>query len=874
MSFASIEARVERALERVVAISLRHALPLLVGTLLLTAASALYVARNIGVNTDTADMLSPKLAWRQTYSAYQQAFPQYIDAIAVVVDGTIPGRVDDAASLLRAHLEARPDLYADVFDLQSEPHFHANQLLYLDGDELARLSDRLATAQPMLGQLAADPTLHGLAELLREAVARSDEDEGLPLAATLARVDATLLAVLEDRPATLSWQELMSDTPASADELRRVIVARPLLDFSEMLPGAAQMADLRAAVAALTAELASVVQVRRTGGAALGYDELQSVAQGSIRASILAFVLITICLVLGLGSWTLVIATQLNLLVGLILTTAFATWAVGDLNLISVAFAALYLGLASAFSIHYALRARELLAMGDKQRALVGAAGHVGSSILLCALATALGFYSFVPTSYQGVAELGVIAGTGMLIGFVLSMTLLPALLWYLPFPPRAPAAQGTLLTRMAHWPVRHAQPVVLFTAIVAIVSAALVPFAGFNQNPIHLQDPTTESVRTFRDLLEQSNRSPYSIAIVANDSAEAAALKARLEALPSVDSVQDIDTFVAADQEPKLALLDDLALTFGNSLDPPRKPTATTPSAQREALRNLRAALQHSSGLPEAVALGATLDRLLARLEVPDTGTLLSRTERALLGDLPGRIARLRDALQPQSFAREDLPEPLRERWVTPDGRMRLEVFPREDLDDNTALERFVSEVRSVAGSRATDTPVVIVEAGRAVVRSFQQAFTLAILTIALLLWFILRDLREVALSLGPLLLASLTACALMIVCGQSFNFANIIALPLLLGIGVDNSLHILHRYRTDLPRDGLVLTTSTARAILFDGLTAIAGFGNLALSRHLGTSSLGVMLAAGLAIMIVYSLVVLPSLLQVLPLRRDPRK
>lgn len=875
MTTPSLESRLEHALGCVVAWSLRHSVAILVATVGLTIGCGFHVVNNLGINTDTADMLSPKLEWRRTYLDYQTAFPQFVDTIAVVVDGTTPGRAEDAAAALAARLSARPDLFEDVVNGQDDPHFQRNQLLYLDLAELATLADRLSGAQPFLASLAADPSLRGLFDLLNSAVTELRASEGLPIEPTLARIDTTIRSVLQDRPEGLSWQELMTGTTATKEDRRRVIMVKPIIDFSEMLPGAAAMRGITDEINALPPELQRDVVIRRTGGAALGYEELKSVSQGSAQAAVIAFVLITVCLVIGLGSLSLVIATQLILLVGLILTAAFATVAIGELNLISVAFAALYLGLASAFSIHYALRVRELLAHGDKQRALVDAAGHVGSSMVLCALATALGFYSFIPTAYRGVAELGLIAGTGMIISFVLSITVLPAMMHHLPFRSRIVVNRGVILSRVANWPIHHARTVAVATAIVALASCLLIPQARFNQNPIHLQDPTTESVQTFRDLLEESSRSPYSITIVADDAAAAVALRAALERLPTVDSVQSIDSFVPDDQANKLMILEDLALTFGTSL---RAPADWSPPDLAEQLKALGALIEAlaepARTMPAAAAaLREDLLRLKDRVDADQAGaaSLLATTEHALLGELPARIERLGMSLAAQAFARDELPESIRQRWVAADGRPRLEVFPKEDLDDNDALKRFVTEVQSVAGAAATDTPVVIVEAGKAVVLAFQQALTLAILTIALLLWYLLRDLREVLLSIGPLLLAGLTTCALLILLGQSFNFANIIALPLLLGIGVDNALHIMHRYRTDLPRDGLVLTTSTARAVLFDGLTAIAGFGNLALSRHLGTASMGVMLAVGLAIMVLYSLLILPSFLTLLPLKRN---
>jgi hopanoid biosynthesis associated RND transporter like protein HpnN len=872
MIAASFEALLERSLARVVAWAMRHSAAVLITTVLLTVGSGFYIARNLGINTDTADMLSPRLAWRRTYIDYQAAFPDYVDTIAIVIDGATPGRAEDAASALTASLAARTDLFSDIFDPESDPHFRNNQLLYADRDDLATLADRLSAAQPFLGTLAADPSLRGLFDLLGTALTQTQSDHGLPLEPTLTRIDAALGAMLEGRPGALSWQAVMTGADDTSADRRRVIVVKPIIDFSEMLPGAAAMHGIRDAIRTLPRELRRDVQIRRTGSAALGYEELKTVSEGSALASIFAFILITICLLVGIGSIWLVFGTQLVLLVGLTLTTAFATFVIGELNMISVAFAVLFLGLAAAFPIHYALRVRELLGSCDKQRAMVDAASHLGSSMALCALATALGFYSFIPTAYRGVAELGVIAGTGMIIGFIVNVIVFPALMRYLPFAPRLIDEHRPVLSRVARWPVRHAHAVTAVTVIIALGSALLLPRARFNLNPIDLQDPETESVRAFRDLLRESSRSPYSIAVVAANPDTAGDLRVQLERLPTVAAVQTIDSFVPIDQADKVAIVSDLALTFGNSLDDSHARTAPDFAQTMLALNSLLGTLDGvAATVPAAAALRTNLLHLRARIARDDTGAaaLLAEAEDVLLGDLPARIDRLRDAFEPHEFGRDDLPTNLRRRWVAADGRVRLEVFPQEDLADDQAVQRFVADVRTIAGDAATDTPVVIVEAAAAVVKAFQQALALAVVSIAILIWLVLRNVREVLLSIGPLLLAGLTTCAGMVLIDQPFNFANIIALPLLLGMGVDNSLHIMHRYRTDLPSDGLLLTTSTARAILFDVLTAIAGFGNLILSRHLGTRSMALVLCAGLAVMITYSLFVLPSLLTLFPLR-----
>ncbi|MCP5145104.1 MAG: MMPL family transporter [Gammaproteobacteria bacterium] len=869
----------ELLLERIIAATLSMALRfnylVLLAAVLLTGFSVHYIVGHLGINTDFEDMLSEQLPWRQTQEELRRAFPMNTNTIAIVVDGQTPDQAQDVAAELAALLRPREDLFDDVFHLLEDPHFRHNQLLYLSSAELETLADQLATAQPFLARLNADPSLRGLFGLIGEAATTPGVD-ATPLTDTLTRISDTLDSVLSGEPRALSWQALMSDRPITAEDRRQIIVVNPRLDYSELLPGKVAVEAIRQIIDEHGFDARRGVNIRLTGSAAMGYEELVVVSAGSERAAILSLVMVAACLVFGLRSGSAIFATLTVLIMGLVLSAGFAAFAVGNLNMISLAFAVLYVGLAVAFAIHYVLRVRDLLVDHEKRVALINAAKHVGGSITLCAVTTALGFYSFLPTAYDGVAELGLIAGTSMLIGLVLSLVVLPALLSLLPLAPAAPGRRHPWIEAMAAFPQHHARAITMGALVLAVISLLLLPETDFDDNPLHLQDPTMESVITFRDLLEQSSRSPYTISLLTEDAGQAAAFKQALAAKPTVDGAMSIDDFVPADQPDKIAIIDDLAFTLGPDLEAGTTAEQADADAELAATGELAAALESANvsdpALSAAMArLSVQLRQVLEQSNNSDRATLMTSLHDAVLVNLPGRLERLRDSLAPSEFGINDLPDSLVRRWVAPDGRPRVEVLPREDLDDNSALARFVSDVRDVTGPAATDTPVVILEAGHAVVTAFQQAILTATLAIALVLWLVLRSVREVALALAPLLIAGLLTATATIVLNMPFNFANVIALPLLLGIGVDNGLHILHRYRTDLVHSSELLTTSTGRGVLLGSLTTACGFGNLATSPHLGIASLGMMLTVGLAIAVACSLIILPALLTLFPIRAE---
>jgi len=217
-----------------------------------------------------------------------------------------------------------------------------------------------------------------------------------------------------------------------------------------------------------------------------------------------------------------------------------------------------------------------------------------------------------------------------------------------------------------------------------------------------------------------------------------------------------------------------------------------------------------------------------------------------------------LRLALEADRVELEDLPEDVRAQWLTADGQARVLVRPAWQIEDNGELRAFAQAILAEV-PHATGTPIVVVEGGRAVVQAFEQASALALVLITILLAVVLRNLRDVILVLAPVALAAVLSAASAVLLGLSLNFANVIVLPLLLGLGVSGAIHVVMRER----QQGDMVGSSTPRAVVFSGLTTIASFGSLALSDHLGLASMGQLLSIAIVWSLVCSLVVLPSML-----------
>lgn len=856
----------------------RLAWPIIVGALLLTIAAGRYTANNLGMNTDSGALLSQDVTYRKTLNEFKKAFPELQDNLAIVIEAESPDRAEDAAKALAAELRNDDAHFKGVFSPTVDPFFRREGLLFLEPKELQDLSDRLAQAQPLLGTLVVDRSLRGLFDVLGEAAKGVGEGEVDPnlLVRPLTMMGDTIAARLEGKPARLSWRDLMTGLPDRPADRRQIVVAKPRLDYTTLEPASKAIQAVRDAAAGLDLDPSHGVSVRITGGPAMDEDALRSVKEGVELASTISLVLVTGLVFLGLRSPKLVFATITTLLLSLVWTAAFATLAIGYLNLISVGFAVLFIGLAVDFSIQFGFRYKESVDQGAPlPQALRSAAAGTGVAVSLAALCAAIGFLAFVPTSYVGLSQLGIIAGVGMFIGLFATLTLLPALLAVMPLRRSRRSAEDPDGRPTRSILERHARAVCLGALALGIVSLVAFPYVRFDIDPINLQDPTTESVQAYLAMTKDSSTSPYSINIITADLAAANALAKRLDKLPEVDSTVTLSSFIPQGQDAKLRVIDQMAtfltpvINSGESKPPP------SDAERRHSALALQKALTELAASPKAGPVAAPARRIARLLGEFDKGPGKSSDgygslENALTANLPGRLDGLIELMQAGPVTYGTLPPDLRARYVTLDGRARVEVFPAERLTNEDALRRFVDVVRAVAPN-ATDTPVLLLEGGKLVIGAFEEAGAIAFVAIVLVLLLVLRSFWDSLLVLLPLALAAVLTVALVVVTGLSFNFANIIALPLLFSLGVAFGIYLILRHR-ETHRVADLLRTSTPRAVLFSALITMVSFSTLMVSSHRGTASMGYLLGICLTLALLCTLVVLPALLSWREQRRHP--
>ncbi len=823
----------------------------------LTGLAGYYAGTHFRMNTDVNTLLAADLPWRQQEKALEAAFPQRNDLLVVVVDGKTASAAENAASKLFAAMQTRPDLFHTLQRPDALPFFRQNGLLYLEQQELADLIDQLMQAQPLLGTLAADQSLRGLFRTFGMMLTGVEhkaisEDQYVP---TFREVTTIITALQAGEVATMDWGKLMT-TGSDSRALRRFILAQPVLDYAALSPGAAATEAVRAMANSTGLNADKDVTIRLTGSVALNDEEFASVADGMGIAALGSLLIVATLLILALRSLRLVVPILLTLSAGLVLTTAAGLAMLGSLNLISVAFAVMFIGIAVDFGIQFGVRFRDQhfhhMEQADALRATTQV---IAAPLSLAAASTAAGFFAFTPTAYAGVAELGLIAGSGMIIALLCNLTLLPALLT-LCRPPAEKEVVGFRWTRpLDDFLHRQRKLVMGFALLLALGSGALATQLRFDFDPLNLKDPKVESVATLFDLAKNLDSTPYTAQILASNMDEAEALAAKLRALPEVARVMTLTSFVPEAQEGKLDLLHDTQMILLATLAPSEFiPAAKAADLQTAATELLVRLEKNRAANPVIGALAEALRPVSTQPEA------LFKLQDALVGGLPQQLIQIRDLLGAQPVTLASLPDELRRDWVTADGRARVEIYPAINPRDPAQLLTFNATVQAAA-PQATGTTIAIAESGHTVVRAFQQAALGALAVIALLLLLCLRRLFDVVALLAPLLLAGLLTLATCVLLHVPVNFANIIGLPLLLGLGVSFAIYFVSYWR-----DGGMnpLQSSMARAVTFSAATTLVAFGSLAMSAHPGTASMGKILTIALLYALGCTCFLLPALLR----------
>jgi uncharacterized protein len=830
--------------------------------LILAIAAGFYTVRHFSINTDINTLISANLDWRKRDNQFGEAFDRDRTILAVV-EAPTPELTGAAGKALAERLSGDSTHFESVQPLGSGEFFEKNGLMFLPVAEVGQLTGQFESAAPLIEIMAGDPSIRGLTGALETGLAGVNRGQ-VKLDSTerpFNLIAQTVENVLASGSATFSWRELVNNKPLTDADRRAFIEFKPVLDYNSLEPGKAATDAIRQAATDLKLAGEYGARVRLTGPVPIANEEYATVQDGAVFNGLGTVLVVLFILWMALHSPKIIFAVFAILFIGLSITTAAGLMMVGSLNLLSVAFAVLFVGLGVDFGIQYSVRYRsERFKSNDLEAALIQASQRSAVPLSLAAMATAAGFLSFLPTDYKGISELGEIAGVGMLVAFASSITVLPALLKLLNPPGEDEPVGYAFLAPVDDFLERHRVPIIVGTLLIVVAGLPLLYFLRFDFNPVNLRNPKVESIATFLDLRKDPNTGANAINVLTNSDAEAKKIEARLEKVPEVLRVMSLDSFVPGDQPAKLKLIGQGAKVLNPALNPDTIDDPPSDAENVDALKGSADSLRKVAG--DGKGPGAVASRRLADALSKLASSDQARREKAqaiFVNSLKVVLAQLKSSLQAQPVSLKTLPADLVAAWKTKDGLQRVEALPRGDPNDNDTLRKFAAAVLA-AEPNAIGGPVSILKSGDTIVKAFIHAGITALVVIGFLLWLALRRISDVLLTLVPLLVAGAVTLEICVLIGMPLNFANIVALPLMLGIGVAFKIYYVTAWRSGRTN---LLQSSLTRAIFFSAMTTATAFGSLWLSSHPGTASMGKLLALSLLTTLAAVLLFQPALM-----------
>ena len=817
----------------------------------------------LGVNTDTSEMIDPDAPYRVAQAKFEQAFPNINDQILVIIRSDSPDGLNIFSSELAAALKTS-ELVRSVSHPPSDIFFQKNGLLYLEEDELESQLAQLTEAAPLIERLTLSPTTDTLFEILTQlAEQENDTDNADRLLLALAK---TLKANLAGQQEPLSWQESFSQD--QSELYQTVITLDPILDWSRLRP-AAPVQDL---IDTLSKQISQTTQIKAdvavTGNPALRSDELKSVSQGIGLAFLISFILVGFILIYALRSFALAACVLMTLIISILITAGFAALIYGQLNLVSVAFTVLMVGLGVDFAIHLLMHLQ-----GQRREGLsipatfYRSSRKMGTALVLTAPSTALAFLSFVPTKFIGISQLGVVAAIGVMIAFLVVTSFLPAIFSYLPAADAPVTDEKSYSHRDKNIQISPPKRpyVALLVICLGIAALAIIPKARFDADPMALRAKSAPSVTAFNLLFDKSETTPYRLSILADSPEAAQKIGEEVTQFETVERARSLLSFIPKNQYDKLDLIDYAAIGLEFALSG----EGVAPEHGADPAADLEHALQNYD-VPSARVLEPILRQWRDRaVSEPDLQAL---TERDLFFYWPHQRERLRRQITASEVTLADLPESLIQRYRAKNGQSRLDIIPANDVRNIQDLRAFVTDVTEFVPG-ATGSARTVQDAGDIIRKSMLQAVITALISVSALLYFVVRNGRLVIIMLIPLILAAILTTATGVIMNLPYNFANVIVLPLLIGIGVDSSLHLALQYKAGSRQNKAMsmIDKITPRAVVFSAVTTIASFGSLSFSAHRGTASMGLLLMIAIIWVLICTLSVTPALIKWTSQKRD---
>lgn len=851
--------------------------------LALALASGWYTYRYLGYRTSRLDLLDPNSDYNRLWIEYIDEFGEDDDAV-VVVEGPDRERVVPVLDEISRALSREDRLFHAVLHGVDLSKIRSKGLHYLSVDELLAIDRFLAEVEPVIAggwQRLNVGNMVSVMTLRLEARLQAAQEPDPQTLNRVERLGESLLDVLSGHARYRSPWPAMPQSVATLSELNAEYLLTKegrlgfvLLRLARDPDGFARCSRATDALRELLRQVNARhpnVTIGLTGLPVMENDEMRSSQSSMYSASVLSLIAVALLFVAGFGGVRHALLANLVLAVGIAWSFGYVTLVIGHLNILSMSFTVTLIGIGIDYGVYYVARYLQVRRdLHDCRAALLATTAAVGPAILTGAMTTSIAFFAAGLTSFVGVAELGKIAGGGILLCAAAELLVLPAVLYLVDRSRLGMQVPDPLPVHTWVRPLQRVPRLILAaTLAVTLLFSSGMAKLWYDHNLLNLQAEGLESVELERKLLTESQQSCWYALSLADSREELLERKAKLMKLPSVEKTEEIVSLLPADADVKGPLI---ARIWERLARLPERPPLI-PVDSPEALGQALAATQELlAAIPSAGRASRVYEQIrdaLRRKPLADCYRLLSQFQQHMAGDLLSRLYALRSMADPQPPQLSDLPESLVNRFVGHNGKYLLKIYGRGNIWDMSALRQFVSEVRSV-DPRATGNPLQAYEASLEMKRSYEHSALIALLVISVVLLADLRNLRHALLAGLPLGLSMVQTFGLLGWLNIPLNPANMIALPLILGIGIDYGVHLVHEYREQ--QGPYRISQGTAVAVLVDALTTIVGFGALMIASHRGLQSLGRVLTLGVTCCLLTSLVSLPALLAWISRKREP--
>lgn len=890
---------------------------ILVFSLLLALLSAGYTIFNMKFLTNRNDLISPNSKYYKDFQSYRKEFKDF-DGLVIAIEGEDSQKVKKFVDDLAQFFYSNPENFEDVFHKIDTRFFKNKKLLYLSIDDLHSVEKKIKANEAFLGSIIEKPGLEQffirvnkeiskamVGSLISDFLGGDDKSEKTesenPLDLSLVvSILEQMLGYLKGEKKFLSpWKNIFIKKKGGIDDDGYLTTSEKNFYFIFLNPSERQ-SDFAKAVGPISMARNYIKRLQHkypgvtagvTGPTALSSDEMVTSLNDTIKASFISLFGVSLLLIISLKGFILPFIAVFTLVISLCWTLGFTTLTIGHLNILSVVFTTILIGLGIDFAIHFILRYQEEKELGDDifkflKKSFIG----TGKGVIAGAVTTSFAFMSIIFSDFKGIAELGFIAGTGIIICLFVTMTFLPALIIIIDHLQTKSWLGGWnkkltfnyKLSKKIFFPffdlfLKKPGYLIFFSCVITFLSLLAIKDIRFDYNILDLQAIGIESVDYEMKILNNSDQSAWYGAMIVDTFKEVLSKKKLLESIPSVNGVKSIASMVPEHQEDKINIIKKISHFFKRF--PPADNTVSSVNIVNLSkvlnkiyfkMRKEKNTSWKQGNKPQTESIQklrkliVEFNSLVKERKEISFKSDLEQYQNILFDDFGQKIQSFRDALNPVKIEISDIPKNLKERFIGRTGKFMLQIFPKINIYDRGPMEEFVSDIRSI-DFNVTGTAITASESSRLMKEGYIKGGQYALMAILLFVWISFKDWRCTLLAILPLVLGAIWGLGLMALFNLHFNLANLIILPLIIGIGVDNGIHIVHRFRDDKDRTVSPIYKSTGKAVILSSFTTIIGFGSLMVASHRGIHSIGVLLTIGVGCCMVASITVLPAILKI---------